>query len=491
MKPLLILILSCIPLAGLTVLSFVELASIDGQAGYATDGDRPQQAEPVADAREQVEAEKPLAKELAEADLFGPEPIAALDDAPATSSLKAVANTWPQWIRARAMVSGVLEAEQMAAAKELDQLKDADRQFVLLREKYVVSPPRGSQQLMKILERRHAELKTRIARRESELEANAVLAQARSTFGSRKYDECAKLCDRLLARYTEVIDVSVLARVRVLRERAQFWSDADRMTAELARPDAPEGRKQALQKFLDKYPGRDERTESEIRFLEKCKADVQQTDQQIAATQRSEAGMRQVKELENNLPAGFAARLQQAEQILRQSPEPIVKTVLRTKAIDWLKECLPEKSLKEPVMLREGQTKQHGLVRGFFKEVRTPEGELVGFKRYPTLEQMLDPVAEVGTYRKEEWAELPSVSVPRRCATQYNEARRRLLDQPARKEAWDELAALCEKLQGELRGYRDKPGASDEKLSFAAESQFAREATEPAVWDSLQKVLAP
>ena len=81
--------------------------------------------------------------------------------------------------------------------------------------------------------------------------------------------------------------------------------------------------------------------------------------------------------------------------------------------------------------------------------------------------------------------------MPRRCAAQYNEARRRLLDRPTRKEAWNELAALCDKLERELRGYRDKPGASDEKLSFGAESQFVREATEPAVWDGLQKVLSP
>ena len=98
MKPLLILVLSCIPLAGLTVLSFVELASIDGQAGYAANRDCPEQTKPIADAKAQIEAEKLLAKELAEADLFGPEPIVALDSAPATSSLKTVANSWPQWM---------------------------------------------------------------------------------------------------------------------------------------------------------------------------------------------------------------------------------------------------------------------------------------------------------------------------------------------------------------------------------------------------------
>ena len=492
MKPLVILILTCLPLATLTALSFVELASADGQGGLA-DGahGRNEVMDTVADLRPQIEAEKPPAKGLSDADLFGPEPIPALESTPAASSLKAVVASWRQWLRARAMVGGVLEAEQMAEGKDVEQLKEAAAQFTTLTEKYGPSPPPGSRQLLALLERRASEMKSRITRRKGEIEAHRVLAQARSAFGSKKYDECAALCDQILTKFAEAVDASVLAKVRVLRDRAQFWSDADRMTREHGASDTPEHRKKALEAFCDRYPGHSERTEAEIRFLEKCKTELQQAKEQVAAGQRSESGMRLVRELAERPPAGFDARIERANRILRQTPEPAVAAALRGNVIAWVKERLPEKRINEPPELQEGRTREHGLVRGFFKEVKNADGALVGYKRYPTLEQMRNPVAEVGTYRVEEWSEPPGISLPRRCVTEYNEARGRLLDGPARKELWTGLAAVCEKLDAELLAYRRLPGASDEPFTFAAEAKFARETAGSAVWDSLQKVLAP
>ncbi len=161
---------------------------------------------------------------------------------------------------------------------------------------------------------------------------------------------------------------------------------------------------------------------------------------------------------------------------------------LRARLRGWLEQALPEKTLREPPTLQEAETTSGQLLRGFFKEVRDAQGNLVGYKRYSTYEQSLDPVAEVGTYRLEEFKVAPGPSTLARCVRRYRDARKRLLDQPGRQELWVEFAALCEALHAEVRAYRTRAPAGVDLLSFEQEAKFARTMLAPDNWTAIQKI---
>ena len=82
--------------------------------------------------------------------------------------------------------------------------------------------------------------------------------------------------------------------------------------------------------------------------------------------------------------------------------------------------------------------------------------------------------------------------MPRLCAIQYNRARDRLLENPAKRENWAALADLCDALDRRLALYAAKPGSDSRgRLSFAAEGQFARDVLEGGTWDRLKEITGP
>jgi hypothetical protein len=197
--------------------------------------------------------------------------------------------------------------------------------------------------------------------------------------------------------------------------------------------------------------------------------------------------------LHQTLPRGFNDRLERALEILESHPTEKVRTELRGLVGQWLQEFLPEKPIRESPRLQEAETTNHEIVQGYFAEVIAPDGTLFGYKRYPTYEQFLRPVFDVGTYRKDEFLAPPGASVPRRCAAEYREARDRLLEDPGRREAWAALGALCESLEARLGEYRAKKGAGrdDLDLSFVEEGRFVRELLSGPHWAEMQALFPP
>jgi uncharacterized protein RhaS with RHS repeats len=136
------------------------------------------------------------------------------------------------------------------------------------------------------------------------------------------------------------------------------------------------------------------------------------------------------------------------------------------------------------------ETKKQEIIRGFIKEVKIPDGT-PGYKRYSTYEQYLHPDVEVGTYRQEALLRPPGESVPRQCLVRYDVARRRLLEHPQQREAWTQMADLCQSLDAALREYRAKPGSSTEELSFTREEKFLRQVVDTPMWEGLRKLFGP
>jgi len=492
MRSIAILFAGCVPLAVLTAWSFVELGSIDGRpAPQNVIANVPEETELADKVRAQVEREKPLSDALAATDLLAGEAIPALDALPAESSFKPVADDWPQWTGTHQLVSEYLRVERPEETTELEDLQDVGRRLQALKEKCGDSPPKGSEPFLTLLDRRIADVKQQVVRRERQLEAAALLDRARAAFKDEQYEQCVALCSDWLSGYAAVMDASTAEKVAILRERAQFRADAGRLAVLLSETDTPARRAAVLESFLNKYRDPASRTATEQRVLETCRRQLDELKAQLAAEEQNRAAARLIDELGANLPGRFEDRLDSTVGIVRKYPTDAVKVQLRTSVEQWLREFIPQKQIGELPLLEEAETSRREIIRGFFKEVKAPDGTSVGYKRYPTYDQYLNPVAEVGTYREADLFAGPGPSVPRRCVTRYAELRKRLLENPDRRETWVEFAALCEQLHAELNEYRKKPGSSSEPLSFEKEGRFARELLAGPGWADMETLLEP
>ncbi|HUT13918.1 MAG TPA: hypothetical protein VMY42_25740 [Thermoguttaceae bacterium] len=501
MKPLLILILSCLPLTALTVSTFVELGSDGDQPAPRPEIDGSQEAAARADAvRARVEARKPLIRALSEADLFAADPIPALRDAPDAGGLKPFGASWSRWVRARQVVSGVLEAEQLATAlrRDLEQLEEAfgrldelKTQYEDLLQKEDAAAPRESERLLHILRQRHTALKLEITRVQRQQEAMVLVQQARSAFRPQHYQECIELSDRTLQEYDDVLDASIIVNLQKLKLRAVFRDDLELLYKLRAEAASPKQHADLLRAFLGKYFDRELHTDAELAELKKCEDDLRTLEAQIeAANVRHEAELR-IQQLHQDLPASFSQRVADVSRIIEQYPAADVKTQLREDVLTWLAECIPEKRLEEPEAIREAESKQHEIIRGFFAPDRDIEGRMIGYKCYPTQQELIDPRGGVGTYPTEMLLGSPAESVPRQCVTRFNKARDRLLERPTDRQLWTQLAALCDELQRELDQYRTKPGSSKENVSFAEDAAFLRQLVAELGWEGLEKLFEP
>ncbi|HUT94145.1 MAG TPA: hypothetical protein VMY37_32090 [Thermoguttaceae bacterium] len=515
MRPLAILFVGCLPLAVLTAWSFVELGSIDDPLGAADPALGPEVKTDPADAlAEQRKREKPLVDALGEVDLLSGDSLAGLEKVPEESSLRPLRDSWPRWEAARAMVVEFLQIDRVTraasgepiaripledldtAGRKLEALQQtceaSKKEFEKLREEHGDSSVRGAAQFLALLDDRIADLDRQIDDCRSRLDAAELLSEARDAFQPSRYGKCIPLCDELLGQYASVLAPSVAAKVQILRERAAFWDDTERLFSQL--DDAsPVEREAVLESFLGKYGDRAARTEAELRIIDGRAQQLREVKAQLAAEAAGRAAQGLIRDLEQNLPRAFEDRLRSTARIAERYPTDSVKIALQTQARQWLQEFLPEKQIREPPELQEAETTRHEIVRGFFADVVAPDGALFGYKRYPTLQARNDPEFDVGTYRKEEFLVPPGESVPRRCVKQYNQARQRLIEAPGRRTAWVDLADLCESLESDLREYRRKNGAAPEEpvLSFEQDGRFVRELLAGSGWADVETLFGP
>jgi hypothetical protein len=244
-----------------------------------------------------------------------------------------------------------------------------------------------------------------------------------------------------------------------------------------------------LEGFVGQHARRDGWTDAERRAVAQFESELQALQQAGEAVKNAAAAVAEVEKLRRKPPAGFTARVEAAAAVHERYPTREVRQELRPLVVAWIAEAIPPKRIQEDPALREMETKTGAVVRGYFNEVRDAGGTLVGFKRYPTAAEARSPLYEVGATRLETLASPPGESVPRQSVFRYDEARRRLLANPERPEAWTDLAKLCGALDATLAEYRKKPGSSQEELSFAREERGLRQLMASPLWAKLQKLL--
>lgn len=515
MKSILLLILTCLPLAVLTTASFVELArQSDQPVGVAAPSQRDEQAAMAAADAKRLAADRTVLGELRQTDLLaknleeekGTVPIGAkhpagrsgqwgqppflLPDVPPESSLQSLGKDWRIWVRTREMAAGILAAENLVQAADARQLEEAARKFTELQDRYKQLPPPGTETLLKLLADRCEELNRAVGRGQTQQQTADLAQKAKTAFGEQKYKDCVELCDQLLAKGSPAADETLLAEIRTLKLRAAFHRGAQRVREKLEMAATPGERLTLLQDFVAAHPNREAWTDAERRAVAQFETELQTLRQAGEAVKLAAAAVVEVEKLRRKPPVGFTARVEAAAAILERYPAREVQQSLRTLVVEWLAEAIPTKRIQEDPALREMETKAGVMVRGYFNEARDAGGTLVGYKRYPTAAEARNPLYEVGTARLDTLASPPGESVPRQSVFRYQEARRRLLANPGQSEVWSDLAKLCGALDATLAEYRKKPGSSPEELSFAREERGLRQLMASPLWAKLQKLLA-
>jgi len=483
MRPLGIILLGCTPLAVLTISAFVELGSPQGSLLEAQAAGTDAANSPLASRALELEAHakavRPVAAELVEVELLADAAAPSLEAADAAGPCGALARAWDNWGAARGLIAelgaelSTLQAQPTTGA--LERLEQSAAKLRDLKTRCEASAIADRGELVALVDQQLAALDREITRRRRVAEADLLLAQARAAFAPQRYGQSAAHCRDLLSRYADVLEPDVAEKVRLLQQRAEFWDDAERLRAELETDgvDLPQAARIAA--FLGKYRDRAYRTSSELEILGQYQTRLGQLQAKLDAAEKDRAAAKLLQALSDDPPARLEDRLQAASRLAREYPTPSVKGALRAGVGRWLAEFLPEKQVSEHPMLQETETTGGQIVRGFFKSVTVPgSAAAVGYKRYLTYEEFLNPVAEVGTYREQDLKKGPGPSVPQACAARYNEARARLIEHPEDHNAWADLAGLCDALEKELEDYAQKPGSELRgQLSFAAEARFA------------------
>jgi len=476
MRAVVVLIAGCVPLAALTVASFIGLGAIDdgvpteealAQFGELEEATRQEQA--------LVRAESRASEQLAAAAFLAGEPVGALRQLPEQSSLAPVADTWARWFEARARVDELCRLVARAGTQEVEQLRTLRGELEKLGREHRHSTLPGRRLLFMVVDHQAQQLAERIRRLELRDEAYAEWEACQKAFAAAEYDQCLKLCDQLLAKYPDVLDPEDATRARLLRQRAGLWGQGRELAAALVSTPDPARRKTLLEEFLNRYADGPQWTPADRRVLQWCRAQLALATEAVAKRQRQLAAEEQTRRFLERLPATLPERFQRAAQIIERYPEAGIRQTLRRNAVAWLDEFFPAKAIEEHELLQEAEGQNGQIIRGFFKEHLGPDGQLIGYDYYQSYEQFVNPRSAVGTLRTGQLRRPPGTSVPRQCVTAYNEARAGLLKRLGEPEAWSEFATLCEELEQRLRQYRSRPGSSREPLAFAAEARRARE----------------
>lgn len=485
MKALGILILTAAPLAMLTVWGMTDLSSSAGESPPIADAI---DARPAAAIAEKigplVKSHEGTAAALLGAD-FPPVNLVGLDAIQPDGPLGPLRRTWPAWATARAAVDEFLSLAGAEAVEGLERLRAAKGRWETLRQKLQEAKLPASAALASLVEERVGGLQQQIARLEAQAAAAAAAETIRKAFAAGDFDECVARSREWLAGHSRSA-TSLADEIKALGFRAEFHLQRTRSQSRL-KSASPAEQEALIAAFLARFPDSGPLAAPEQAVVERCRKYLEALRAEARQREMLRAAGEAIQAAVTDLPSGFDQRLARLAQVIEKHPVDVVKVAAQSRVAAWLEESLPEKRVEEHPELREAETKDGRIVRGFFREIADPGGTR-GYKCYETPEQRQNPTVDVGTWRSEDLASAPAMPLARRLVERYQNARSKLLQQPDRRDVWEAFAAYCDRLQEQCDAYRAKPGAARELPDFRREAEFTRKLLSGSGMRDLQTV---
>ncbi len=486
MKTLWFVALASAPLAILTARNALDF----GAVGDSLPGDAALEASALATLEKQAATAAAFREEvdsLKQLDLPFGDSLPVLDNLRPNSPLSPVKRSLAAWNTALGIVAAFLRVATVHADDDLAHLRASEARWENFAQQVESAKLAGSDAMAWLATQRLGQIRRELARRKAEAEASQAAESVKKLFVSGNYQACWTQAQQWLETHAPWATSSRVEEIKALAVRAEFYAEHERLQARLKPGLSSAEREAVLAAFVERFGGAASLADSERLILQHNRKALEKLRAESAAAAQRRAADELLRVKLADLPAGWEERLALAARILEELPSASVQNVLCDRVRQWLEEFLPEKQVDEPPGLYEAQTNGGRVLRGYFRKVLTPDG-LVGYKRYDTAAQRDRPTADVGTWLARDLALLPGASFPRRLVQVYQEARKKLLDEPSRRASWEEFATTCERLQAECDAYRVKPGAAEHVPSFHSEAKFARRTASGPALAQLQAI---
>jgi hypothetical protein len=492
-KPILVLVLGCLPLAGLTVASFAGIGSLASELPSIDEGDLdPAGAALSVPSARDLEDDEMLRVAVAQREFLAGEPLPELAGQSEPLYLDSLVADWKQWSDATELVGDVLSLEAGNPDEtDLPQLQSAIERIDTIQDECREKDPAGSARLARVLDRRKKELLARIDFLEKCEDAERMIAEAGKAYTSGQYMNAHKLYEAVLADHEGILRSGALEKftyddVDSSRQTAAFWRDAGNLRLTSPVSDRPSLQHDSLVRFLDKYQGMEGEAEGEKLTSTELKLETVRAE--LLRLEMNASAVQPISTLDRYDERPFGEGLTAAARIAETYPTTWVRSQLQERVLLWLTQVLPPKQFNEPNGIQEVETLSGNVLRGYFEPVPDAGGGVIGYKRYPTAEERKNPTRTVGRYPAADLRGVPNLSVPRQCVDAYESARTRLLADPGNRDCWNSLRRTCDSAEATLVDYSRKPGNSRESLSFVETSQFAKSVLMPSVWSQMETV---
>jgi hypothetical protein len=505
MKYTLVLLLACIPLIVLTVWSVVEAMQEQNRARAATTATKPAQvaeliktAAPLArEAKEQSDKSTPLVKQLADTNLWDPQPgntppATTADFIPVVAAIRQMTQAC-QLVDAFAPVAdriAKITASPGDTSQQRRKQAEAARQELAnfhktYRGAFIDSPAggdqvRGAAALFELVNRRVNDLGGQIDGIDLSIRVADALRDARQALAAKKYSECLNMLSTDPLR--QATDEATKRELATLRVQAQYG--VDRQAFDQRRAVGPSDRNLLTRAndFLALYP------KSPIESDSPSHDEIKQFRARLEVDLRT-AELKNFRDLEPLLTEA-------AEIVKLPAASEQNKAAVRGAVGDWLlARGFPR--LQPPADLldkREAWTKKGDRLLGYFD---LPPG--VEQWRYWKSKQGFDarnpPVGDLQIPR-DSFSEDPRTPRYVQWANTYNKDTADLVERPSTKNQWQNFIKWCDAADKELEAYRhqqgvgvtNEPDRSCAGWSFRPQALLAQKLIDR--WDLYQRAMA-
>jgi len=193
---------------------------------------------------------------------------------PPQGSLGPLAERWRQWDRAREMAAAWTALPRPGSNGPLEPGQARLWQEFVKRYR---SPPPGGQPLVDLAQAQVTAAGPSRSTPQDPAAAAALLQRARDAFAAGQMENTVALCDQWLKLHAVGAAADMVEKVDLLRRRAGFRCEADKLDRQLKTVVQPAQRRALLQPFLEKFGDPRQPTASEQQTLERLRQQLRES----------------------------------------------------------------------------------------------------------------------------------------------------------------------------------------------------------------------